>query len=473
MQSDTVRAAPTDVDQIPDPVLDGPAYREHLATLAGRWTEALAATGCDAAIIAAGEDRNYFLDDQPPPFRPNPHFAQWIPEGDCRQCALLIQPGERPQLFFFQPQDYWHQPPQLPQWAYEHMTVRAFSDPGALQDALASAAARTRHTAFIGESAPGNLPVSSVNPPALLNHLHYLRACKTPFELDCLRCAAARGVRGHLAARQAFLSGASEFAIHMRYLEAAQQVPAELPYSSIVALNEHAAVLHYQHYDRRPPARRRSFLIDAGASCRGYAADITRTYVVSAADLEAHASREAHGTFAALIDDLDQAQQQLIADIRPGQDYLALHEQAHRAIAAILANHSVVRCSAEQAFEQGLTETFLPHGLGHLIGLQTHDVGGTLSGADGSSRPPPARYPALRLTRRIEPGQVFTIEPGIYFIGQLLDAALAGSSGSLLNAPLIAALREYGGIRIEDNVHVTAGGADNLTRRAFAAQADG
>jgi Xaa-Pro dipeptidase len=300
--------------------------------------------------------------------------------------------------------------------------------------------------------------VADVNPQQLLNQLHYGRAYKTPFEIDCMKRATQIGVRGHLAARAAYRSGASEYAIHQAYLLASQQNESELPYSNIVAQNEHAGVLHYQHYDREPPARRSSFLIDAGGRFRGYASDITRTYAA-----------DERGDFAELVDALDARQQQLIASINPGMNYLALHEMMHRAIGDLLAEAGLVSCSAAEAFESHITDAFIPHGLGHLIGLQTHDVAGHMVSPDGGMRPPPDRYSALRLTRDIGVDQVFTIEPGLYFIPMLLDELRAKRTGKRVNWPVVERYLRYGGIRIEDNVHVTRNGPVNLTRDAFAA----
>jgi Xaa-Pro dipeptidase len=218
-------------------------------------------------------------------------------------------------------------------------------------------------------------------------------------------------------------------------------------------------VLHYQHYDRTPPARRLSFLIDAGGKYRGYASDITRTHAV------------ASGDFADLIAALDERQQRLANDIRPGQRYLDLHERMQREVGELLVEFGLVTCSAEAAFEQRITDAFLPHGLGHLLGLQTHDVGGHLASADGRVAPPPERYPALRLTRTIEAEQVFTVEPGMYFIPMLLDRLRNSSAAGSIRWRRVEAFLPYGGIRIEDNVRVTASGIENLTRDAFTAAA--
>jgi Xaa-Pro dipeptidase len=215
-------------------------------------------------------------------------------------------------------------------------------------------------------------------------------------------------------------------------------------------------VLHYQHYDRVAPAAPRSFLIDAGASARGYAADVTRTYAAAG-----------QGAFAELVDAVDAAQQALIEDIRTGMPYGDVHQAAHRALGGILAAQGIVTCSAEAAFERGLTRTFLPHGVGHLIGLQTHDVGGQQASPEGGHAPPPEAYPALRTTRTIEPEQAFTIEPGLYFIPLLLEEARLSDAGRDIDWHRVSELAPCGGIRIEDNVVATADGVRNLTREAF------
>lgn len=434
-------------------------FSGHLAIVSQRWQDALAFAGFDAAIVTAGEAVNNFLDDQAPPLKLNPHFLQWCPSETAEGSALLIRPGERPHLFFLRPDDYWHQPPEVPAWAAD-FEVTSYSEREPLLAAVRKAAQRAaNHVALVGNAgteAFHDLPDEGVNPDLLLNHLHFARAVKTEFELAAMTEATRKAVRGHVAARAAFEAGSSEFQINMAYLAAAGQLPAELPYQNIVALNEHAGVLHYQHYDRTPPAGRYSFLIDAGGSHLGYAADITRTYAAGP------------GPFAELVERMDQAQRALIDGISAGTPYLDLHVDMHRRLGEILADAGLVSCSGEEAFESGLTETFLPHGLGHLIGLQTHDVGGQQSAPEGGQTPPPENYPALRLTRTLDERMPVTIEPGLYFIPQLLDAAAATEAGRHLNRSLIETLLPCGGIRIEDNVYVRDGELVNLTRLAFA-----
>ncbi len=437
---------------------DRGAYAYHVAAVAATWEAALEGAGFDAVVVPAGTSPWYFQDDQGPPFRPNPNFAQWAPMPHAEGSALFFRPGERPRLLFLKPADYWHLPPTPPDWAEEAFALESHATAETLTAALATHVAGAGRVAYVGPPpvADSNLAFAAVNPEALLNPIHYARACKDDFELRALRVAADFGARGHSAARDVFASGASELDVHLAFLAASRQTAADQPYPGIVAQNDHAGVLHYQLYDAEPPPERRSLLIDAGRQHLGYAADITRTYSAAADE------------FAELVAALDVAQQALIAEIRPGVSYVDLHGRMHRHVGELLHRFGLVSCGAETAFESGITDAFFPHGLGHLVGLQTHDVGGWMAAPNGRLAPPPTRYPALRLTRVVEAGQVFTVEPGIYFIPLLLDALRAEPRGRDVNWPKVEAFLPCGGVRIEDNVAVTATGVENLTRDAFA-----
>jgi Xaa-Pro dipeptidase len=396
------------------------------------------------------------LDDQDYPYKVNPHFKAWVPVIDNPGCALIHVPGGRPRLLFFRPDDYWHKPADLPDapWTSEIEVT-----PVAGRAAAAHwAAPHPGRTAFIGpeDSFPGEDP-AAVNPPELLLRLHYDRAVKTAYEIECIRRASVQGARGHRAALDAFRAGVSEYAVHMRFLEASGQREEETPYNNVVAYNEHAAVLHYQHLERRPPEVLRSLLIDAGAECRGYASDITRSYAAAAGD------------FADLIAAVDGAQQALCREIVVGRDYREVHLMAHRLLGDVLHGCGLTKIPGESALELGITGVFFPHGVGHLLGLQVHDVGGVLADAAGGERLRPEGHPYLRLTRMLEPGVVVTVEPGIYFIDSLLAAARADPrQAQQIDWAAVDALRPCGGIRIEDNVVAAAAGPENLTRDAFA-----
>ena len=139
------------------------------------------------------------------------------------------------------------------------------------------------------------------------------------------------------------------------------------------------------------------------------------------------------------------------------------------AIAGLLKDWGLVRGDPDELFETGVSATFFPHGLGHFLGIQVHEVGGFFADATGAEISPPEKFPHLRLLRTLEADQVLTIEPGIYFIDSLLDKLRAEPVAKAVNWKLIDQLKKFGGIRIEDNVVVTSSGAENLTRQEFSA----
>ena len=428
-------------------------YRDHLQTLRARVDALLARTGFDHLVVAAGVEKYHFLDDRPYPFQVNPHFKAWLPLLRHPGSWLAYTPGKTPVLAYVQPDDYWHLPPGPPEGEWvEHFDIRVIRSPEEALPHLPPAA----RSAVLGEADAALDGYAPNNPEAVLAGLHWHRAYKTPYEIDRMRRASARAVRGHRAAEAAFRMGESELGIHRAYLHATGHSDVDLPYGNIVALNEHAAVLHYQYQDADAPAEHRSFLIDAGAQCDGYAADITRTFGNGDADFEA------------LVAAVDRVQLELVDRVRDGQDYAALHIDCHQRLAGVLQELDLVRLSPEAMLEHGVTSTFFPHGLGHLLGLQVHDVAGFQRDENGGRVERPAGHPFLRLTRTLAPGMAVTIEPGIYFIDSLLAKLRASPQAGAVNWGAVEHQRRFGGVRIEDDVVCTAGAPENLTRDAFA-----
>jgi Xaa-Pro dipeptidase len=128
----------------------------------------------------------------------------------------------------------------------------------------------------------------------------------------------------------------------------------------------------------------------------------------------------------------------------------------------------VLKIAAAEAYEKGLAGPFMPHGVGHQLGLQVHDVGGHQGGPDGGEVPPPEAHPFLRNTRLLEPGHVVTIEPGLYFIPMLLEPWRQGPDAGLVDWDLVDRLTPLGGIRIEDNILCTENDPMDFTRPLLA-----
>ena len=426
-------------------------HASHVEDWSKRFAEACSASGVEGCVIFSGAVQYRFRDDIEVPYVAEPYFKVWIPET-YPGSALKVVPGSRPRLVCLRTQDFWHLPVSEPEgfWTGQ-FEIRYVATPAEALKELGDVSG----FAAIGESAQPSMGFRSVNDPALLAHLDFHRAVKTPYEVVCIEEANRIAAVGHAAAQRALQGGASEFELNQAYCSATGQREFALPYPNIVALNEHAGILHYQHLDRDTPVRIHSFLMDAGADCNGYASDVSRTCASNA------------GPFRDLIGSMDAMQRRLCAEACDGTSFVSLHESAHRLVAQVLAEHGIVRCSREEAYERGITRTFLPHGLGHLLGLQVHDAGGHLHEPGGEAGAPPAEHPFLRLTRTLRPGFVVTVEPGIYFIPELLEELGSGPLERMVNWDIVDRLLPCGGIRVEDNVLVTEEGSRNLTRSAF------
>ncbi|SDK99296.1 Xaa-Pro dipeptidase [Modicisalibacter muralis] len=425
----------------------------HLDALERAYATLLDTHGYDGVLLYSGHPHRHFGDDQEASFATYGHFLHWIAQPGLSHSWLLIRPGQPPLLRFHAPADFWHLAPQIPNAAWtQRFTIETATD---AQPPSVLASRAGKRLAVLGDVTPelADRIGAELNPPALTRALDELRVRKSDYEIDCLSEANRLALAGHHAARDAFLAGGAELDIQLAYLGASRQRESEVPYQNIVGLNAHAGVLHYQHYDIEAPEHRRSLLVDAGHRVAGYAADITRTWAGPAADTQ----------FAELISGVDALQQALIAAIRPGVGYVDLHHSMHHHLGELLRTQGLVRCSAESAVESGITRAFCPHGLGHLLGLQVHDVAGRQD-PRGEPLPAPENDPALRLTRELEAGMAVTMEPGLYFIPLLLEPLRDTPAGRDIDWQAVGRLMPHGGIRIEDNVVVGSEGPINLTR---------
>lgn len=257
-----------------------------------------------------------------------------------------------------------------------------------------------------------------------LGHLlDEMRLFKDRDELRLMRRAAAISVRAHEAAMRAARPGVWEYELQAALEFEFRRHGAVPAYESIVGAGSNACVLHYRDNAARA-ADGELVLIDAGAEYRGYAADISRTF-------------PAGGRFSpeqrALHDLVCSAQAAALEQAVPGTCWDAIHDTAVAVLTEGMLSLGLLKGTLEQQLASGGYRRFYPHKTGHWIGLDVHDVGDYR--VDGEPR-------------LIEPGMVFTIEPGIYIP--------AGDTS-------VAARWRGIGIRIEDNVAVTRDGHQVLT----------
>ncbi|MCB5161500.1 Xaa-Pro dipeptidase [Marinomonas algarum] len=457
-------------------------YSEHLATLRTRYDEAMTHFELDAVVLASGSKSFYFQDDHAHPFHGYSGAQQWLPFTLGSDTFVVLRLGQKPMLVWPVREDFWHAPYPVPSgdWQGEWDITLCRKEEGvskkeeSVSKKEESASKKKKRwfdclpsrTAWLGpESVELQAALSLVAVPGLKAYVDFDKAVKTRFELAAMARANVRGAAGHVAAKAAFLAGKSELAVHLAFLQASGQSAFEEPYPGIVGLNEHAAVLHYEFKDSVSQAVSRSLLIDAGASEHGYASDITRTFVANTSATE---SSEQDAEFAALLRDMNRLEEGLCAEVTSGVAFRDLHAVCLRGIAGVLYEHGVCRLGVEEQLAKRIPQVFFPHGLGHLLGLQVHDVGGHQVDKAGTLSLPTEDAPFLRLTRSLEENMVVTIEPGLYFIPMLLEKMQASVPQHGCDLAKIKRLMPYGGIRIEDNVQVTAEKPVNLTREAFA-----
>ncbi len=302
---------------------------------------------------------------------------------------------------------------------------------------------------------PARLGREELDEP-LLDAIVALRLVHDEAALRELRRAAAVSVEAHRAGMRATAPGVPEQVICAAMEHEIARAGFTTAYGSIVSV--HGEVLHNERHDGVAAAGE-LLLADVGAeSDSGYASDITRTWPVT-------------GRFSATQRELYslvlEAQQVAISRVRPGARYRDVHLAAARALVEGLVELGILRGEVGALVEDGAHALFFPHGIGHLLGLDVHDMedlGDRAGYAPGRTRGAQFGLGYLRLDRDLAPGMVVTIEPGFYQVPSLLaDPARVGLRDKALDRSRLAAFADVRGIRIEDDVLVTDDGAEVLT----------
>jgi len=282
--------------------------------------------------------------------------------------------------------------------------------------------------------------------------LTHCRVFKTGWELDQMREAGRVNNIAHKGVLDALEPGKYEH--EMKAVFDYHQIENGLmqdAYNGIFAAGKNSAILHYVDNNRQIRDGD-LFLIDAGYEYNGYSSDITRTYP---------ANGEFTSMQAKVYEAVLEAQKQVIESSKPDVKMEDLHILAARIMMQGLKDAGIVNGSIDDLMENDIFALFFPHGLGHFLGLDTHDVGGYPKGVDRIERPG-IKY--LRMRRTLQPGMVLTIEPGLYFVPALLKPALEDDKASkFLNGSKLKDMMDFGGVRIEDNLIITEDGYENMT----------
>ncbi|GAB6021388.1 hypothetical protein CHUAL_003995 [Chamberlinius hualienensis] len=285
------------------------------------------------------------------------------------------------------------------------------------------------------------------------------RVIKSPAELEVLRYTNKVSSEGHKEVMKRIRVGMKEYQLesifqHYCYFFGGCR---HLSYTCICGSGENSGVLHYGHAGAPndcPIKDGDMCLFDMGAEYNCYCSDITCSYPANG-----KFTAEQKAVYEAVL----RSNRAVIAAMKPDVSWVELHRLANKVILEDLVKMGILKGNVDDMLAAHLGAVFMPHGLGHFLGCDTHDVGGYLEGQP--ERLPEPGYRSLRTARCLQPGMVITVEPGLYFIDVLLDQALADPNHARFIVPeVLQRFRGFGGVRIEDDVAVTADGSELLTQ---------
>lgn len=426
------------------------------------------------ALIFAGGPKAMNYPGNPYPYRADSHFL-YLTGASLPHAALLLR-GDKAELFMTKPPEddaLWHGPtPAWPQIS-AHLGVDAIRDDaelgaqvatlgsaeiGTLPSADPVTRARQQHLLARDWSTP--TPDLSGSDALVADAMIKLRLVHDAGAVECLRGAAEATAAAHVAGMRATRPGMREYQIKAAMEAAMADRGCRTSYQPIVTV--HGEVLHNNHYGHEIAAGD-LLLADVGAEYEGWAGDVTRTWPVGG---------QFSPTQKAMYQIVLQAQLDAIDEVRPGVRYREVHLAAARTLTRGLVDEGLLRGDVDNLVERGAHALFFPHGVGHIIGLDVHDMedlGDRAGYASGRQRADQFGLGYLRLDRDLAPGMCVTVEPGIYFVPAILEhPELSGpfdADGSL-NREAVARFADVRGIRIEDDVLCTSDAPEVLTAAA-------
>lgn len=318
--------------------------------------------------------------------------------------------------------------------------------------------ARNREKIYEWTGIPAD-EVNTYESTELINAVIKQRQHKTAEEITEMEAAVNATRAMHIAAMQATKAGKMEYEIVAELYGTAKRFGGELAYPAILSIN--GQTLH-NHYHGNELVSGKLVLNDSGAELEmGYCGDITRTFPV-----DKKFTLQQREIYEIVLE----MEESAIESLKPGVQYRDVHIASNRLMLSKFKDLGIVKGDVEEMLEAGVGGMFMPHGLGHMIGLDVHDMedlGEKLVGYDKNvERSNQLGLKSLRLAKELAEGFVITVEPGIYFIPQLIDKMKAdGQFLDFVNYEKLEKYRDFGGIRIEDDVLITKNGYKVLGER--------
>ncbi|KAI0455456.1 peptidase M24, structural domain-containing protein [Xylaria acuta] len=396
--------------------------------------------------------------DEPVPFRQRRPFM-YLTGVDTAGCAFIYDIETSKSTLFIPPVDpesvIWAGLPLSTEEALDKYDIDAVLPTTELNPILARlGGANSKTTVFaIAERVSDSvtfLEFGNKDFSVLAEAIDECRVVKDDYEIALIKKANDISSAAHKAVLENVRKARHEYELEGVFTGSCmRQGTKKQAYPSIVASGRSAATLHYVHNDKELTGKD-LLLLDAGSEWQTYASDITRTFPISGRFTEQ--SR-------AIYEIVLQMQNDCIDMLKEGVWWDDVHVRAHEIAIDGLLSLGILKGDRKEILEARTSTAFLPHGLGHYLGMDTHDTGGHPNYSDPD---PMFRY--LRVRRNLPAGSVITVEPGIYFCEFIIRPYLKDPKHSkYIDENVLNNYWDVGGVRIEDNIAITKDGSINLT----------
>ncbi|EAX94706.1 Clan MG, family M24, aminopeptidase P-like metallopeptidase [Trichomonas vaginalis G3] len=394
-----------------------------------------------AILIKGLVDQYRPRSDQDPYFRQDSNF--WYITGvNIPGCEVFVDIKTGKTVLFYPEQEE-----DFEMWAGPQPTLADIREKYQLDEVLLV----TEKEKFLKES--GITKFYNWDDPILVETFEEVRQCKLDGEIEIMKYSAEINNLAYRRVLQNLKPGMFEFQVEaeMQYVYYNHSCYAS-PFQMTVCSGPLCAILHY-HKKSRQIQDGDLVLIDAGGEYEMYCADNTRTYPASG-----KFSDDQKVIYTAVLN----TQKAVINAAKAGKTWAELAMLSARTMAKDLIDCGLLIGTIDEVVNSGALEAFYPHGLGHGMGLDVHEIGGW---PKGTTRPKTPHMRYLRMGRTLEPGMVMTVEPGCYFAPGLYERALADPERAKhINADLARRFQKtVGGVRIEDDIVITKDGCFDLS----------
>ncbi|KIW05875.1 hypothetical protein, variant 2 [Verruconis gallopava] len=429
-------------------VLDGKYPAKAHAKRVKEWIVANGGDG-SGVLYLEGQKQKYNEDsDQEAPFRQRRYFY-YLSGCQLPDTYLTYDMSKEKLTLFIPPIDpddvIWSGLPLTPDEAIKMYDVDAVLTSDEVNPHLADAKSLSQSTIYaIGEQVSDHITFLSfgqTDVQLLRKAIETCRVVKDEYEVALIRHANEVSTAAHVAVMKASKTAKNERELDGLFLKVCiERGCREQAYSGIFASGTNAATLHYVKNDDNLDGKQ-LVLVDAGAEHHCYAADITRVFPIGG-----KFTPEAKAIYSLVL----QMQLECMAMIKEGVVWDDVHAQAHRIAIAGLLKLGILKGDAKEIFDNRVSVPFFPHGLGHYLGMDTHDCGGNPNYKDED---PMFRY--LRVRGKLPAGSVITVEPGIYFCPFMIEPALKDPKlNKYIDADVLKKYWAVGGVRIEGKSNI-------------------